>query len=119
MRCGICDLNVEEDPLPCGHYVCVPCITHWLELDRNCPVCILETRLVGLVDGYALHETIGPLSNTSCDLPEIASEYLSFNLNNDLGNGISGTVFLCEMADINVALKLVRKADLNEARLLK
>ncbi|KAL0240934.1 hypothetical protein GEMRC1_006170 [Eukaryota sp. GEM-RC1] len=120
LDCTICD-SIFEDActLPCGHCFCRSCITQWLKQNRNCPICRHKTTLDDVVACYALREAADTLTNNPAVLPEIPSEDFSFNINNELGNGISVTVYLCEWADTNVALKLVRKADQNEARLLQ
>ncbi|KAL0241021.1 hypothetical protein GEMRC1_006257 [Eukaryota sp. GEM-RC1] len=120
LDCVICEsLFKDACSLPCGHCFCLPCITKWIELNQSCPFCRQTASLADIVACYALREAADALANNPAALPEIASEELSFNLNDELGSGISGTVYLCEWADTDVALKLVRKADQNEARLLQ
>lgn len=30
-----------KDPvkMPCGHVICLNCVTHWIERERTCPLC--------------------------------------------------------------------------------
>ncbi|KAL0252015.1 hypothetical protein GEMRC1_001227 [Eukaryota sp. GEM-RC1] len=120
LECSICSSIFDKaSTLPCGHCFCLTCISKWLEGHRNCPNCRRHASINVVAPCYALREAVDAFVKNPAALPEISSEDLSFNLNDELGSGISGTVYLCEWADTNVALKLVRKADQNEARLLQ
>ena len=56
--CPVClDGLAQKDPvkMPCGHVICLACITSWIERERKCPCCkrdvpddfkILPTKLV-------------------------------------------------------------------------
>ncbi|KAL0245323.1 hypothetical protein GEMRC1_009402 [Eukaryota sp. GEM-RC1] len=120
LNCSICD-SIFEDActLPCGHCFCLSCIIRWLKHNPNCQICGQDATVKDIVSCYALRKAVDSLASNPAVLPEIPSEDLSFNLNDELGSGISGTVYLCEWADTSVALKLVRKADQKEARLLQ
>ncbi|KAL0252009.1 hypothetical protein GEMRC1_001221 [Eukaryota sp. GEM-RC1] len=120
LDCSICTSTFDKaSTLPCGHCFCLTCISEWLEAHQNCPNCRKQASINDVAPSYALREAVDAFVKNPAALPEILSEDLSFNLNDELGSGISGTVYLCEWADAKVALKLVRKADQNEARLLQ
>ncbi|KAL0252232.1 hypothetical protein GEMRC1_001444 [Eukaryota sp. GEM-RC1] len=120
LECSICTLTFDKaSTLPCGHSFCLTCITQWLEEHLNCPNCRRHASINDVAPNYIAREAVDAFIKNPAALPEIPSEDLSFNLNDELGSGISGTVYLCEWADTKVALKLVRKADQNEARLLQ
>ncbi|KAL0250994.1 hypothetical protein GEMRC1_000208 [Eukaryota sp. GEM-RC1] len=120
LTCSICELVFNKaSTLPCGHYFCFSCITHWLKLNQKCPICHRHATINSVVSCHALSDDADSLGGSAAVLLEVPFEDLNFNLNDELGSGISGAVYLCEWADTNVALKLVRKADQNEARLLQ
>ncbi|KAL0250861.1 hypothetical protein GEMRC1_000075 [Eukaryota sp. GEM-RC1] len=120
LDCSICSSIFDKaSTLPCGHSFCLTCITEWLEGHQNCPNCRKQASIIDVAPNYVVREAVDAFVRNPAALPEIPSEDLSFHLNDELGSGISGTVYLCEWADTKVALKLVRKADQNEARLLQ
>ncbi|KAL0233263.1 hypothetical protein GEMRC1_012008 [Eukaryota sp. GEM-RC1] len=120
LNCSICASTFDKaSTLPCGHSFCLTCITEWLEGHQNCPICRKQASINDVAPSYVLCEAVDAFVKNPAAVPEIPSEDLSFTINNELGSGISGTVYLCEWADTNVALKLVRKDDQNEARLLQ
>ncbi|KAL0251321.1 hypothetical protein GEMRC1_000534 [Eukaryota sp. GEM-RC1] len=120
LNCSLCDSVLEDaSTIQCGHCFCLTCITQWLEGKPNCPNCRQQVSLNDIAPSYALREAVDAFVKNPAALPEISSEDLSFNLNDELGSGTSGTVHCCEWVDAVVALKLVRKADQNEARFLQ
>ncbi|KAL0241387.1 hypothetical protein GEMRC1_006622 [Eukaryota sp. GEM-RC1] len=120
LDCSICTSIFDKAcTLPCGHCFCLSCITEWLKQKRDCPNCRCPASISDVVPCYVVREVVDALARNPAASPEILYEELSVNINNELGSGISGTVYLCEWADTNVALKLVRKTDQNESRLLQ
>ncbi len=56
--CPVCLEGLAgKDPvkMPCGHVICLVCVSHWIERERTCPLCkqdvpddfkILSTKFV-------------------------------------------------------------------------
>ena len=49
-KCSICQMEFEEDDelrvLPCGHAEHKECLEQWLAVNKSCPLCSHEVRLV-------------------------------------------------------------------------
>ncbi|KAL0237741.1 hypothetical protein GEMRC1_012215 [Eukaryota sp. GEM-RC1] len=120
LECSICKkIFTDVCTLPCGHCFCLLCITRWLKRYHSCFNCCKETTLDDVVACDALREATKAFVRNPAALPEISSDHISFNVNNELGKGISGTVYLCNWAGTSVALKLVSQTDQREAKLLQ
>ncbi|KAL0241328.1 hypothetical protein GEMRC1_006563 [Eukaryota sp. GEM-RC1] len=120
LDCTICDTILDDaSTLPCGHCFCLSCIAEWLQCNTNCPTCHRESNIHDVVACTAFREAVDTLVRNPAVLPVIPPKDLSFNLNNELGTGISGSVYLCEWADTDVALRLVSKAEHMEGSLLQ
>ncbi|KAL0237799.1 hypothetical protein GEMRC1_012273 [Eukaryota sp. GEM-RC1] len=120
LDCSICDTIFKDAcSLPCGHCFCLACITEWLSQNNSCPNCRSETSLNDVVPCYALREAVESFVNNPASVPEISSNDISFDFNDELGNGLAATVYPCDWAGTSVALKLVRKTGQNEAKLLQ
>ncbi|KAL0237987.1 hypothetical protein GEMRC1_012461 [Eukaryota sp. GEM-RC1] len=120
LDCSICDTIFKDAcTLPCGHCFCLACISEWLSQNNSCPNCRSETTLNDVVPCYSLREAVESFVNNPASVPEISSNDISFDFNDELGNGLAATVYPCDWAGTSVALKLVRKTDQNEAKLLQ
>ncbi|KAL0238639.1 hypothetical protein GEMRC1_013112 [Eukaryota sp. GEM-RC1] len=120
LDCSICN-SIFKDAcsLQCGHCFCLACISEWLSQNRSCPNCRSETSLNDVVPCDSLREAVESFVINPASVPEISSNDISFDFNDELGNGIAATVYPCDWAGSSVALKLVRKTDQNEAKLLQ
>ncbi|KAL0251828.1 hypothetical protein GEMRC1_001040 [Eukaryota sp. GEM-RC1] len=98
---------------------CLLCISNWFERNEKCPICRREAVLNDVVPSYVLREAAGRLSKNPAALPEFPPDEITTDVANELGSGVSGSVYLAEWADTTVALKLVRNAELEEENLLR